>query len=271
MDPTEEVQSLYRAQRKDVRLSGIDEPQAERAFGRYVEFVKAHVPSGARLLDVGCGSGWSTWLLARAGYRAVGVDLNPEAFEKRGDGASFIAGSALDLPLASASFDAVCVHEALEHVPRPERALDEMLRVLRPGGAIVVVGPNLLSPVLSLRGIFVNAWRNRPLRTIFFRAPGMPRHPGGNTLPESIGMLFYRLALIGKKSLGSRATFTLREPDRRPPFHSDNDACYLLNPIDVVKHLRARGCTIARVGFLGRPPGTALLAGGTWIAARKQP
>ncbi|HEU5116751.1 MAG TPA: hypothetical protein VFT74_08770 [Isosphaeraceae bacterium] len=54
-----------------------------------------------------------------------------------------------------------------------------------------------------------------------------------------------------------------------PPFHADNDACYLCNPVDLVKCFRQRGFRIERKSKPAGAPLVYLFAGGTWVAARK--
>lgn len=61
----------------------------------------------------------------------------------------------------------------------------------------------------------------------------------------------------------------MREPDLTPPFHGDNDACYLCNPIDISRYLHQNRCDILVNGKPGRFPGARLIAGGTYIVARK--
>src|SRR5262249_27770635 len=129
----------------------------------------------------------------------------------------------LELPFDDQSFDVVASYQALEHVPRPRRALEEMLRVVRPGGAIVVVSPNLISLLSPLAGVFRHTWRNRPATTIFIRTQEMPRHPWGNTIPENLAATAQNAARVVWKLVYSSPQFTMREPDLKPPFHSDND------------------------------------------------
>jgi hypothetical protein len=149
--------------------------------------------------------------------------------------------------------------------------LSEMARVVRPGGVVCVVGPNLLGVTVYLRAMTLHVWRNRPLRTILFRSPEMPRHPFGNTLPElGVGLLVALARIVGK-SISRHAAFTMREPDLRPPFHADNDATYLCNPLDLIRYFRGLGCYVLRDVALGRPQWTRMLAGGTWVAVRTPP
>src|SRR5262249_39020693 len=138
----------------------------------------------------------------------------------------------------------------------------------RPGGTISIVSPNLLSVLNSLRGIGVYVWRNRPLRAILLRSPEMPRHPAGNTLPELVGTLFGNTARLAGKLMASRPRFSLRKSDLRPLFHADNDACYLCNPVDLVKFFRLQRCRILRNGQYNRPPLSWLVTSGTYVTCR---
>ena len=266
----EEQQRLYASSPEAVRCRRMGEPEALAHYATYVDFVARSSPhEGGRLLDVGCGNAWSAYAFARRGFDVTGVDLNPDAFEPpRHPNLLLRPGSVLHLPFPDATFDLVAAYQMLEHVPAPEAALREMLRVVRPGGTISIVSPNLLSVLSSLRGIGVYVWRNRPLRTILLRSPEMPRHPSGNTLPELVGTLFGNSARLAGKLLARRHRFSMREPDLRPPFHADNDACYLCNPVDIVKFFRSRGCRILRNGQYNRLPLSWLVTSGTYVTAR---
>ncbi|CAA9291023.1 MAG: hypothetical protein AVDCRST_MAG77-4725 [uncultured Chloroflexi bacterium] len=103
--------------------------------------------SGGRILDVGCAIGFGTSELARArgAYRAFGVEPH-WTYVKQARASypdlAFIRGSAADLPIAGASINAVALLDVLEHLARPEAAIAEARRVLRPGGALVISVPN---------------------------------------------------------------------------------------------------------------------------------
>ncbi len=263
------VEVLYRNSGDVVRASfGEDCSRALAFYSPLIEFIRGlQSDRNARLLDVGCGVGWSTFAFASEGYRATGIDLNPNAFEPPPhEGCTLGKGSATEIPEPSDSFDLVVCYQCLEHVPEPQRALDEMARVCRPGGIVAVVGPNLVSPFPKLAELLKpSSWRGLPLR----RRAGMARHPYGNTLPEIVGFAGLRgIQLVGKL-LRRTPDLTLREPDHVPPFHADNDACYLCNPTDLIRYFRRRGFEVIRRGKTGRPPLSYLFAGGTWVAARK--
>jgi SAM-dependent methyltransferase len=263
----ETLQQLYRTG-DAVRASGLTAETSEPLFRRYIDFVRSFCPGG-KVLDVGCGAGWSAHWFAAHGHDVIGVDLNPRAFEPPpSDRLRFVPGSAMDLPFPDGAFDVAASNQCLEHVPNPARMLTEMLRVVRPGGIVCVVGPNLLGLSPGLAALFWHVWRNRPIRRIFVRGPGMPRHPYGNTVPEVTWNLGHHLFLTVCKAISAEPTFTMRAPDLTPPFHADNDAVYLCNPLDLVRHFRRRGCTVLRSTAAGRPEWMRMLAGGTWVAVR---
>jgi SAM-dependent methyltransferase len=267
-DSLEQLRELYE-QSDRVRCSFRDVAQARPIYERYVEFVAHHAPARGKLLDAGCGTGWSTYFFAEAGFEATGVDLNPGAFEPPAlPNLAFMNGSVVNLPFDDNSFAVVTAHQVLEHIPDPARMLSEMNRVLRPGGLLCIVGPNLLSLANCLRA-GLHAWRNRPLRRILIRGPETPRHPFGNTFPEACASSLMTVVRVIRKKLQRQVSFTYREPDLRPPFHGDNDAVYLCNPLDVGRYLRTLGFTVLRDVALRRTKWTRMLAGGTWVAARK--
>lgn len=101
------------------------------------------VPSGGRWLDVGCGTGaLAHTILQRAAPGAVrGIDRAPGfvAFARArvtDPRVEFETGDAQDMPVDSATFDAVVSGLALNFMPRPERALAEMVRAARPAGVV---------------------------------------------------------------------------------------------------------------------------------------
>lgn len=106
----------------------------------------AELTAGRRVLDAACGAGWGSALLAAGGAEVVGVDLSPatilDARREHGDRVDFREGDLCDLPLSDGEFDCVVCFEALAHVATPERALDELRRVLRPGGLLLISAPN---------------------------------------------------------------------------------------------------------------------------------
>jgi len=135
------------------RAAGFDEdfghsirtPGERAAWDRILALV---VPkrAGLEALDVGCGTGFLSFELAARGHRVTGIDFAPamlaEARRKaEGQGAAvrFEQGDAEHLRLDSHSFDLVISRHLLWTLAHPEAAIDEWIRVLRPGGRLIVV------------------------------------------------------------------------------------------------------------------------------------
>lgn len=93
-----------------------------------------------RVLEVGCGQGHLTRAIAARGIDIVGVDANPQAPEVAGsDLVSHMYAENLDFE--DETFDVVISVHALEHIPELRRALEEIARVLVPGGRAVHIYP----------------------------------------------------------------------------------------------------------------------------------
>lgn len=104
----------------------------------------------ADVLDLGCGTGSLSLLLAELGHRPVGVDLSPrmaEAARRKLTAAGFpstvLTGDASDPPAAAGrSFDVVLARHLLWTLPAPERALRTWMGLLRPHGRLVLIEGN---------------------------------------------------------------------------------------------------------------------------------
>lgn len=103
----------------------------------------AGVTAGQRVLDVACGTGVVAVTAARQGARVTGLDLTPELLEVARENASIAEvsiewhqGDVEALPFGDGGYDAVLSQFGHMFAPRPEVAIAEMLRVLKPGGTI---------------------------------------------------------------------------------------------------------------------------------------
>ncbi len=266
------LQQMYTGHPEGTRVAFQgDLSKAQQYYADFVAFVNAVAPiatgTNASLLDVGCGCGWSSYAFAGNHFKTTGMDLNANAFEPPPTtNLTFVEASILSIPFEAQSFDAVVSYQCLEHVPSPEAGLLELLRVCKVGGVICIVGPNILSPFLPLKWIIHSVIRKDVL---WKRLPNTARHPYGNTIWENLMSIPITTVRLIRKLVSPNVTFTMRVPDIVPPFHGDNDACYLCNPTDLIKFFSKHGCQIIQIGCHGRPPLSYLFAGGTWIAARK--
>ncbi|MCX6910930.1 MAG: bifunctional demethylmenaquinone methyltransferase/2-methoxy-6-polyprenyl-1,4-benzoquinol methylase UbiE [Verrucomicrobia bacterium] len=114
---------------------------------RAVRLALRGAPANARVLDLCCGTGDMTFEARRHGAAlAVGVDFAQTMLDvaqrRRSEadaGVTFVRGDALRLPFADGSFDAVTIGYGLRNVADIEACLREMIRVLRPGGRLVIL------------------------------------------------------------------------------------------------------------------------------------
>jgi SAM-dependent methyltransferase len=127
----------------------------------------ARLVAGRETMDVACGAGYGSALLARHATKVVGADLSQSAIDHARATYGSIANlefrraDCASLPFADSSFDAVVSFETIEHIEAQERFLDEVRRVLRPEGLFVLSSPNKRE-YTDQRG-FSNAYHVREL------------------------------------------------------------------------------------------------------------
>jgi len=163
---------------------GLPDKAAERGHPSYVwragqerrfEMVGRWAPlRNRRVLDVGCGMGLYTDAFRRETPHAFGVEIEYERARRAAGAAAGIAQATGErLPFSNAVFDVVFSHEVLEHVADDRICAEEMVRVARPGGRIVIFVPNRLYG-FETHGVF---WRGR------YRFGNVP---GVNWLPKRL-------------------------------------------------------------------------------------
>lgn len=142
---------------------------------RRVADLRRYVPRG-RTLDVGCGRGEVSLLLAEAGFAAEGIDESPCAIEHlqaRFPHIQWHCGSVLERVDELGTFDAVTLYHVLEHLRRPREAVARLRRLLRPGGLLVVEVPNAGGLKARLKGPRWHYYRRHHLS--YFRAEHLVR------------------------------------------------------------------------------------------------
>jgi 2-polyprenyl-3-methyl-5-hydroxy-6-metoxy-1,4-benzoquinol methylase len=132
---TREFYEQFRVLREQV-----EPPAFQAAFYQYGAY------AGRRVLDVGCGNGYLLSHYARGGAQTAGIDLTAAGiglsrrrFQLEGLAGAFTQGNAEALPFAAASFDLVLSMGVLHHTPNTAGAVDEIHRVLKPGGEFLVM------------------------------------------------------------------------------------------------------------------------------------
>jgi SAM-dependent methyltransferase len=172
--------------------SRLQTPSAIAAHDRILSDLEVMLGGPGRLLDFGCGPGYFFERAAERGWNAHGVEVGPwaqKAAELRGlrnlhmgplDGERF----------PDASFDVVCANQVLEHLPTPKSELEQIHRVLRPGGVFYANVPNYrcLSIVLGRDDFELNM----PPQHVNYFTPGTLR-----TLLERSGFQIMRTSTWG--------------------------------------------------------------------------
>ncbi len=149
----------------------------------------ARIVPGARVLDVACGTGVVAITAALRGAQATGLDLTPALLERARENAAmagvsveFDDGDVEQLPYADASFDVLLSQFGHIFAPRPDVAIAEMLRVLKPGGTIAF---STWPPELFVGRMFALTGRYMPPPPIPAAPPALWGDP--NVIRERLG------------------------------------------------------------------------------------
>jgi ubiquinone/menaquinone biosynthesis C-methylase UbiE len=159
----------------------------EKAKTRIIDAVVrlGELESGARIADLGCGSGAFTVLLRERGFVPVGLDISPKLIalaREKFKGIEFLEGDAENLPFADASLDAVLLSGLIHHFPDPRRLAAETHRVLKKGGRFVAFDPNRMNPFMWL-----------------YRDPASPFYSRLGVTENERPILAWRLAAVFRK------------------------------------------------------------------------
>ncbi|MCS6960284.1 MAG: methyltransferase domain-containing protein [Pseudanabaenaceae cyanobacterium SKYGB_i_bin29] len=131
-----------------------DPPVAKDFIQAKVDFVHemvkwGNLPRGGKLLDVGCGIGGSSRILARDyGYEVTGISISPKQIARAKEltppdlSVQFVVDDAMAMSFPDNTFDVVWCIEAGPHMPDKQQFARELMRVLKPGGVLVVADWN---------------------------------------------------------------------------------------------------------------------------------
>lgn len=137
------------------------------------------VPHGGRILDIGCGRGVMLKALLDLGYEAHGVEMSADAAAGADPRAQVrIAPELAEAGFDDRSFDAIILWHVFEHLPRPDQTLDELRRIMKPGGRLIIAVPNFAS------------WQSQSLEADWFHLD-LPRHLYQYT-PDTLRQLLHR-------------------------------------------------------------------------------
>jgi 2-polyprenyl-3-methyl-5-hydroxy-6-metoxy-1,4-benzoquinol methylase len=203
--------------------------QASGFFEKYADALKPAQP-GARVLDVGCGVGQVVARLQAEGFEAHGVDVSEPNIARARQGTERCRTyDGKTLPFADNYFASAGALNVLEHVEEPEAFIKELVRVVRPGGRVVLSSPN------------------------FFRVLGFhdyhPQMRGVGQKWKNWKRLREKLAEI---RVGGAVRFDRMQPIVKEPFTADDDAIVATNPVEMRYFLERAGCIVESVACTDR-------------------
>lgn len=199
-------------------------------YGKYADTLKPDI-AGARVLDVGCGVGQVVGRLTQAGYEAYGVDVSePSITRAREFSDRCLLYDGKRLPFPDNHFAAAGALNVLEHVEEAEDFIREVVRVVQPGGKIVLSSPN------------------------FMRAVGYrDYHPKMRGLRNKIAN-YKRLQekLRQMHTAPEQVRFDRMQPIVKEPFEPDDDAIIATNGLEIAFFLKRNGCEVDEVSCTDR-------------------
>ncbi len=116
------------------------------AFDRILKFTKNKVGTNNKLLDIGCAGGQFVKKALEHGFEAEGIDHSPGAlsYAEKHYGIKLIRGEADNMPIPDNTYDIVTLLHVFEHFRKPMDTLQEIKRILKPGGMMFIETPNCL-------------------------------------------------------------------------------------------------------------------------------
>jgi SAM-dependent methyltransferase len=228
---------FYEAAYQSAGYADFTQPADHFALAELTGFLEGNQLREAKCLEIGCGRGAFQDLVPDY----TGVDLSPTAGGHLRK--PFVCSDATRLPFADHTFDAAWSITVLEHVPDPQAALEEMRRVLKPGGFL------FLKPAWHCRpwiceGLPVRPYRDLSLRQRWIKATIPLRNSYLLRLPR---LAMARVAAwLSMVTVGGprRLRFRRLPADYTTFWMVDSDAVAALDPFDVILWFRARGDTV---------------------------
>jgi len=240
---TADVRGAYATEGAALEL---EERVGRRRSHQFRRFLDSFPDRPGRLLDIGCGYGFFLKMADEKGWKAVGVDLDPNgiAYAKEHLQVNALLGDIRNINFPDGSFDLVTLWNVVDFVPDPLDFISEIHRVLKEDGYVFIRTPNVTWQYLSFRlANFLSrvglgkVFEERPFATFIFHLTNF-----------SCSTLRFVLDRSGFASISIRNS---------PPIPGDP---YLgLGPIG------KRLVVLAKLGVFGIAQGVAVASGGRWL------
>ena len=214
-------------------------------FASYLKLISNYAEEADSLLEVGCGSGASTYAIASKFLflRCTGIDISRANIEFASTNYSlgnlhFKVDNAKSLKYSDNSFSIVTSFDCLEHIPDLDKTLYELMRVVKLGGKLIIKGPNPINPLYTLIDI------------IFFRY----RYPFTRSWLDNFSRLAFELSHLFL-GLTGRVKFIQRIPELSDSIQvgRDIDAVTDMCNLDVYNFFKRANWKILNISY---PRGT---------------
>lgn len=149
-----------------------DKPAQQKTLSRHLKQVRRFVPTGGRILEIGCAYGYFLELIARDYPGSVGIDVSSAAVaHARRQGLDAREGDLLEMRL-SEIFDAVCLWDTIEHLDQPAEVVQRAAALLKPGGHLFLTTGDFGSLLARIQGL---RWRqiHPPTHLFYFTRPAL--------------------------------------------------------------------------------------------------
>jgi len=216
-------QSQFQYYRSNLEYTKFLEQGEIGGFKLYIDEIIRLTKPRMKVLDVGCGTGIVVNDLSEKKRDAYGVEISRPSVElaKKKRVGRYFWYDGTKLPFKSNFFDLVGSFNVIEHVDDVILFLDESLRVLKPGGYLIVCAPNFLSITSSYH----------------YRTSGIIRKI------KNLGIIFFKIL---NYFFSNDVTFEKFPPVRRENFQPDDDAVNLINPVDLAKWAKMKKLKVVK-------------------------
>jgi ubiquinone/menaquinone biosynthesis C-methylase UbiE len=219
-------------------------------YGKYIDLLKP--VEGGISLDVGCGTGFVTIELAKQGYNGYGIDISNIGIKKARKKAEQLRINNLakfevverSFPFVNDFFDVVGACSVFEHLSSPEEILNEMIRVVKPGGYIIIISPNFLSPFHNMDEPIKESQKMISTDFVF--------NVVKNLLTKDACRKF--LVIIKKIYLGNDELYFYDRQLSMEIKGGDKDAIFYSNPLDLKKVMVSNNVFINELYTFGSSP-----------------
>ena len=236
-------------------------------YDDYVNFVKKNIIGSVH--EIGSGLGEAAYALHLSSINVTATDIFPNnaisSFKKMDINipVEFLNSNKIDKK--DNSIENYSLYQVLEHIETPQQTISEIYRTLKPGGQLVIVGPNLISPLSTIKAFIfglTGKWE-----TPFFIRKDRYKFPFGSTVLEIFPFIFINLyRTLIKLFFRCARKPIFREPCLEKPAISDSDAVFLMNPLDVRELLINNGFSITSYQEERKMKS---FTGSTWIVGQK--